>query len=412
MLVLRFGAQHYCFRDPACSAGRVSVRGGQESVVRASGGDKGQLEMARTGTDVVRRRRGMMTEHLAGLFASKPAVREPFELGFAAMNACRWDDAIVHLKKAAAATKGLKRVALLNLIGVCHYTEGRLSDALRDFEESAKLAEKFGDKRGKARAFGNIGLIHRDGGDLDRALSYLEEALAIARATHHQWAVAIHLGYAGSIYHDKGELPKALEYYSEALTISREIGDQWVVASSLGNLGSIYHDRGELDKALQHHEQALAISRDNGDLWGVASSLGNIGSIYRDKGRLAEALMFDSRALKVAHTLGHLLGAATDLGNIGLILTDRSEHEQAVPKLAEALITLTNMGVANGPRQTLTGLAGCEDKLGRRRLVELLERTGKDDGVIADVLDRVDQTRQRRPERKGSVRVRRSKARQ
>jgi len=89
--------------------------------------------MGKARPDVMRHRRGIMTEHLGVLFASKPAVREPFELGFAAMGACRWDQAIVHLKKAAAATKGLKRVALLNLIGVCHYTQGRPNDALVAF---------------------------------------------------------------------------------------------------------------------------------------------------------------------------------------------------------------------------------------------------------------------------------------
>ena len=178
------------------------------------------------------------------------------------------------------------------------------------------------------------------------------------------------------------------------------------MASKLGNIGSVYHDKGELDKALRHHEQALAMSRDIGDRWGVATSLGNIGSIYRDKGRLDEALKYDNEALTVARKVGYLLGVATDLGNIGLVLTDRSEHEQAVPKLAEALITLVTMGVADGPRQTLTGLAGCEDKLGRRRLVELLKSAGKDDGVIAELLDRVDQMRQKRPERSGSARVR------
>jgi len=299
-----------------------------------------------------------MSEYLGGLFAAKPAVRQPFELGFAAMGACRWDQAIGHFQKAVAETKGVRRVALLNLIGVCHYTQGRPDVALKDFEESARLAEKFGDKRGKARALGNTGLIYRDNGELDRALSYLEGALAIAREARDRWAVAIHLGYTGNIHHDKGELDRALEYYGEALAITREIGDQW----------------------------------------GVASNLSNIGSIYRDKGRLDEALECDNGALAVARELGHLLGVATDLGNIGLILKDQSKHEQAVPKLAEALIALLNMGVADGPRQTLTGLAGCEDKLGRRRLVELLEDAGRDDGVIAELLERVDQMRQKRPE--------------
>jgi len=354
--------------------------------------------MARTRPDVVRRRRGSMTEYLGRLFASKSAIRQPFELGFAAMNACRWDQAIEYFQKAAKETKGVRLVALLNLIGVCYYTLGRPGDALGQFEESARLAERFGDKRGKARALGNLGLICRDNGELDRALDYLEEALAIARAIGDQSAVAVHLGYAGNVLHDKGDLGRALEYYEEALALSREIGDHWGVATHLGNIGSIYHDKGDLDKALQRHEEALAISRDSGDLWGVASNLGNIGSIYRDKGRLDEALKYDNGALAVARELGHRLGVATDLGNIGLILTDRSEHEKAVPKLAEALTILLPAGVADGPRQTLTGLAGCEDKLGRKRLVELLEDAGRDDAVIADLLERIDQMRQRRPE--------------
>ncbi len=367
--------------------------------------------MAGTKADRMRHRRGMMTGHLGELFSAMPAVREPFELGFAAMNACRWNEAIGHLQAAAAATKGLKLVALLNLMGVCHYTEGRLNEALRDFEESARLADKFSDKQARARALANVGLVYRDSGQLDRALDCLERALEMARSIGHQWSVATHLGYAGSIYHDRGQLDKALEYYTEALAISRHIGDQWVVASSLSNLGSIYHDMGELDKALRHHEQALAMSRDNGDLWGVATSLSNIGSIYRDKGRLAQALKHENGALKVARQLGHMLGVATDLGNIGLLLTERSEHEQAVPKLAEALVTMVNIGVASGPRQTLTGLAGCEDKLGRRQLVKLLEKAGRDDKGIADLLERVDLIRQKRPEPPRGTKPRRPAAR-
>ena len=69
-----------------------------------------------------------------------------------------------------------------------------------------------------------------------------------------------------------------------------------------------------------------------------------------------------------------------------------------MPKLAEALTILLAAGAADGPRQTLTGLAGCEDKLGRKRLAELLKQAGRDEGVITDLFDRIDQMRMRRPD--------------
>jgi hypothetical protein len=89
---------------------------------------------------------------------------------------------------------------------------------------------------------------------------------------------------------------------------------------------------------------------------------------------------------------------ATGLGNIGLILADRSEHEEAVPKLAEALTILLAIGVVDGPRQTLTGLSGCEDQLGRQRLAELLKEAGRAEAAITDLFDRIDQLRMRRPD--------------
>jgi len=166
----------------------------------------------------------------------------------------------------------------------------------------------------------------------------------------------------------------------------------------MSNIGSVYRDKGDLDKALEYHQAALTIARETGDQWGAASNMGNIGSLYRAKGNLDEALAYENEALAMAREIGYQLGVATELGNIGLILTDRSEHEQAVPKLAEALTILLAIGVADGPRQTLTGLAGCDDKLGRKRLAELLNEAGRDEGVIADLFERIDLMRQRRPD--------------
>jgi DNA-directed RNA polymerase specialized sigma54-like protein len=68
-----------------------------------------------------------------------------------------------------------------------------------------------------------------------------------------------------------------------------------------------------------------------------------------------------------------------------------------VPKLAEALTILLATGVADGPRQALTGLVRCEDKLSRNRVKRLLKESGLDEGKIADLLNRIDQMRMKRP---------------
>jgi len=349
---------------------------------------------------MMRRDMDRMALYLDGLPKSEPAVRQPFELGLAAMDAFRWDQAIGHFREAMMKAKGGELVALLDLMGVCHYMHGRPDNALRGFEESARLAELFGDEEGKPPALGNIGVIYHDRGELDRALQYKEEALAKAHGLGDQWAEAVHLGSIGNILRDKGELDRALDYHERALETSREFGDKLGEATDLANIGSIYRDKGGLDKALKYDREALALARRIGYRLGVVTSLAGIGSIYRYRGRLDQALKYGEEGLAMARRIGYRLGVATDLGNIGLVLTDKRKYEQAVPRLAESLTILLDSGVADGPRQALSGLVKCDDKLGRERTEELMTQAGLGDAAVADILARIDQTRQETAEAK------------
>ncbi len=345
----------------------------------------------------MRRDMDRMVEYFDGLSRSGIAVRQPFELGRAAMAACEWKQANGHFREATMQARGAELVALFSLTGVCHYTQGHLDRALADFEESARLAEQFHDVSGKAPALGNIGVIWHDKGELDKALEYKQEAQAQAHGLGDQWAEALYLGNIGNIWRDKGNLDKALEYYEQALELSRALGDKWGMASDLARIGSIYRDKGRLDKALLYKEEALAMARKIGYRLGVVTVLSSIGSIYYNQGRLDRALVYGREALGLARETGYRLGVATGLGNIGLILKDKKEYAQAVPKLAGALTILLASGVADGPRQVLTGLVRCESKLGRKRVEELSKEAGLDDRSIADMLDRIDQMHRKRP---------------
>ncbi len=351
----------------------------------------------RTRPDVIRRDLDRMADYLGELLESKPAVRQPFELGLAAMAARQWDKAIEHFRQAQAKADWAQLIPIYNQTGVCHYTQGRPDDALKDFDESARLARWCGDEKGIAPPLGNIGVILHDYGDLPSALNAMNEALTAVRSLGDKRAAATCLGNIGNVQRDRGELDKALQFHQEALAISRGVGDKSGVASSLCSIASVYCDLDELDEALPRYEQALAISREVGDRWGKASALGNIGNIHRYRGDLGEAFVFHKDALALEREIGYQAGIATELGNIGFILADKGLYEQAVLTLAESLASLLAAGLAKSLRQALLGLSVCDDRLGRGQVRQLLEQTRLAEGSIADMLERIDQLRRRRP---------------
>jgi len=343
---------------------------------------------------LMRRDIGRMAVYLDGLRESGPTVRQPFELGLAARDACEWDQAVWHFLKAMKEAKGSQLAAFSCLIGVCHYPQGRLEEALKRFEESARLAGQSGDERGKGPALGNIGLILRDKGDLDRALEYHGAAMAISRDAGDRRGLVYDLAGIGSILRDKGDFERALEYHGAALSISRDASDRRGLAYDLANVASVYRDKRDPDRALPRYDEALAIARETGDERVEANALANIGGIYRDQGRLDTGLRYIDKALATARRAGYLLDVAIDLGNVGFVLMDKGKYEQAALRLAEALTILLDIGVADGPRQALLGLARCDERLGRERMEGLFNRSRLNRLTIADLLKRTDQTRQ------------------
>ena len=353
--------------------------------------------MARKRLDVIVRDVDRMAEYAGGLDDSKQAVWQPFEVGLAAMAGCQWDQAVGQIQGAQANAGGTQLAPLLNQLGICRYMQGRLGDALKEFQDSARLAQQREDKPGMASTLNNIGVIRRYYGELDVALKFFRDARALARESGSQATEALCLGNIGHVLRQKGELGPALKSQEEALALSRRVMDQQGVASSLGDIGSILRDRGESDRALERYAEAVEVARKTNYKLGVAIELGNIGSLYRVKGETDRALKSHEAALTLAHEIGYRLGVATELANIGLILATKRMYERAVPYLAESLAFFVTAGVADGPRQALYGLSRCDDLLGRERMREQLKKAGLSEDGIADKLDRIDQIRTRRP---------------
>ncbi len=268
----------------------------------------------------LRQQFGQMQAYLDGLPKSTGAVRTSYDAGMAAVDTLKWEEAIGYFREAMKEAKGTELVALFTLIGACHYTLGRLDDALTNYEESVRLAKQFADKEGRAAALGNIGVIYGVRGEPDKALKYFEATLAQGREIGDKKVVAASLGNIGLIYHGMGEFDRALRSHEEALAIAREIGYKQSVANCLGNIGNLYHAKREPDKAFKCHEEALAIAREIRDQQGVAGSLCNIGIIHATRGEPDKALKCIAESLMLFTAIGARLGAEKSTKNLRQLL--------------------------------------------------------------------------------------------
>jgi tetratricopeptide (TPR) repeat protein len=358
--------------------------------------------MVRRRLDMIRRDLYRMAEHGGSPYESEHAAWQPFELGLAAMGANQWNQAVTYFRQAQVYADEAQLAPLHNQIGVCRYMQGRLGDALKEFGESARLAERHEDKQCRAAAVSNIGVIRHDHGELDQALKDLREAQVIARESGNHAAEALFLGNIGNVLREKGELNPALKSHEDALAISRRIGDEQGVASGVGNIGSILRDKGNRDKALERYAEAEEKASKIGYKLGATIVLSNIGNLYREKGDIDRALKSHESALALAHEIGYRSAVATELVNIGLIMVSKRMHERAVSYLAESLTFFLAEGVVDGQRQGLYGLSRCDDSLGREQMQVLLKDGGLTDEAVADALDRIDHIRSRRPWQVGS----------
>jgi tetratricopeptide (TPR) repeat protein len=346
---------------------------------------------------VIRRDLDRMAEYIGRVHEADPAAWQPFEDGLAAMAECQWDQALQDCE-AAQAKGGVGRLAPIpNQIGVCYYMQGRLADALQRFVESARIAKEHGDDQGRASALSNIGVVLHHCGEHTDALKHLREALSLSRQSANKAAEALYLSNIANVLHVMDRIDEALKLQNEALAIVRQTADQQGLVGCLCSIGSLLYDKGDTDQALANYSEAVATAHRIGYRLGEAVVLGNIGCLHREKGDLDQAMNYYEQALALARDVGYREGVATELGNIGLTHVSRGQLERAVLYLAQSLTFFLAAGVAHGPRQDLYGLSRCDDWLGRERLQDLLTATDIKAAAAADLLDRIDSIRTRRP---------------
>jgi tetratricopeptide (TPR) repeat protein len=214
--------------------------------------------------------------------------------------------------------------------------------ALKYFEESLPIFEKYGYKSEIAECLGSIsftvGVIK---GDLNKGLDYIKRGMTLATESNRKYAIGWCLISKGSLYSFKGNIEAGVKFLKQSLSIFKELNNNKLVASILNNLGGIYKTIGDLDHALECVQQAVALSENSANLNTISGYYDYLIQILIEKGDLKRAEEYLNQVEQINEQLQRKETSHIMLFNKALILKtspraiNRGKAEELLKQLLE-----------------------------------------------------------------------------
>lgn len=224
--------------------------------------------------------------------------------------------------------------SFLNNMGAVYQAQGHYARAIDRYQRALKGYRTLGKRRSEASALNNIGMVFRSWGKHDQALDHYQRAMALIEGTGESGLKGIFINNIGMIHQLQGRHEQARDHFSRALGLAQNKNDR---ATRTSNLGMALEKLGWPDEALERYRQALALDRSLGRRIDIAIDLNNIGGILKQRGQLDAAIVTFEEALSLARTSGARPQEAIILRNLGAVRLFQKRPEEASRLFKEAI---------------------------------------------------------------------------
>ena len=184
---------------------------------------------------------------------------------------------------------------------------------------------------------GNMGNLLRAEGRLPEALADYETVMRFSTELGHKGYVALCLQAIAEVEAEKGDLSGVLEKLQQALSIEKQIGEQSNYASSLVSLGEVFLQQGEQKKAVDSEQQALTTQQQLGEKGSAAESQLALAEAAFDAEKITDAETLVRAALREFQAEAEPQQEIAADGLLARILLHQNKISEAQESIAEAL---------------------------------------------------------------------------
>jgi class 3 adenylate cyclase/tetratricopeptide (TPR) repeat protein len=151
---------------------------------------------------------------------------------------------------------------ILNNMGICLWTLGRLNEALLNYEDAKTIYTDKRNLQGIAKISNNTGIVQEQRGNLIRAAESYREAAAVFERIGDTRSQGFCYGNLATNFITRGLPNTAREYIDRTLQLFEKIGDRGSYALTVGNLADWYSLVGDNDAASQAYEQTVKLAQE------------------------------------------------------------------------------------------------------------------------------------------------------
>ncbi len=272
----------------------------------------------------------------------------------------RHDEALEHARRAYEGfrirgfTAGMSRAA--NKMGAALLALGDDARALHWFQESLRLKEEAGDRRGAAFTEVNIGLVYSTIQNFSEAQRRLGQAHDRFRALGFRSGMGETELFIGRAYLQQGEYDLALRHLQEARGLLEQANDRRLILDVDLETGAVYHRTDRADLALEHLRRVEMKARESDYRTRLADALGISAWVYWKQGEHGRALQVAAEVAALRAGMGDPKGesdaracAAMSLRALGRTGEAYREFLKAI-EAAEATVARETGGEADQAR--------------------------------------------------------------
>jgi tetratricopeptide (TPR) repeat protein len=210
---------------------------------------------------------------------------------------------------------------------------GDRENALKNYFNYARFAEKRGEARHLAGAYIGIGWTYYLKGDYPKAREFYEKALELSSDHNDRLSEGAALRKLALWHMDKEEYGRALELLTRSVEINRDKGylyaHKYNLACDYFDLGLLFTDKEDFRTAMDFYQKSLRLFEGLRLKHETADCYFNMGELQQMEKRYSAALEFYSKGLKVDEALGNAANLTGDYDMLGELYMEMGDKKQA-----------------------------------------------------------------------------------